>query len=242
MTQRQVIEYYQQKDRVEEYERMRFATIGGRLVEEKEKSIVQKFSNAASKGNVLDLGTGTGRIAASVQSKMKVGIDSSKSMLQKARKKKIKYVVCSDLQHLPFNDATFTAAIAIRVFIREKDLLPLFSEAARVLREEGCFIFDTSNKFSLGIFLNLLSQEPRHEMFLGNEIVRMLKMSSFKIFQAEPAFIIPRGFYQKINSNLVRVLWKIDSMALKTGLRRIACTHFWRASRANRKRNGGRTN
>ncbi len=225
-----VVKHYRQRDKVQKYDITRFSTSGGRLVEQKEQEIVQKFSTRiASHGSLLDLGTGTGRMAVSIQSNMKVGVDSSFPMLQKAKNKNLD-VICCDLLHLPFRRATFSIAIAIRVLIREKKLLSVFRETARVLGEGGCFVFDTSNKCSVGRFLNFFSQEPKHEMFLSTEITRMLKMSSFKDVQMESAFMIPRGLYQKIDGQLVRALWKIDTIALKTRLKQIACTHFWKSS------------
>jgi ubiquinone/menaquinone biosynthesis C-methylase UbiE len=230
LTRRGVVHYYQQREKAEEYERLRFATTGGKLVETREKDIVIRFSETVSpEESILDLGTGTGRIAAAISGSTKVGIDTSTSMLRKAKRGKLD-VVCSDLQHLPFRDATFSTAVAIRVFIREKTPLRSFKETARVLKEGGCFIFDTSNKSSIGRFLNRLSKEPKHDTFSRNEIVMMLKASSFKVTQVEPAFMIPRGIYQKTNSDVIRILWKLDRKILKTKLNKIACTFFWRAN------------
>jgi len=229
LTQREVVRYYRQEVKVKNYERARFSTTGGRLVDEVEKGIIMRFSGGSDrKGRVLDLGTGTGRVAALICNRSKVGVDSSLPMVREARRRKLD-VVCSHLGYLPFKGDSFSTAIALRVFIREKDPLQLFKETARVLGEGGCLVFDTSNRFSVGFLLNQFSQEPKHNTFSAKEVRTMLRMSSFKNTQKEPAFILPRGIYQRINSKLAQVLWKIEKTLLKTILNRAACTHFWRA-------------
>lgn len=229
MTQRKVVQYYRQELKVKNYERARFFTLGGRLVDEAEKDIIMRSSGGSDrKGRILDLGTGTGRVAALMYNHCVVGVDSSLPMIREAKRKKLD-VVCSHVGHLPFRDGSFSTAIALRVFIRERNPLQLFKETARVLEEGGCLIFDTSNRFSAGLLLNQFSQEPKHNVFATKEVETMLRMSSFTNAQKESAFILPRGIYQKINGKLAQVLWRIEKALLKTSLNRSACTHFWRA-------------
>lgn len=232
MSREEVVEYYRKHFVVDSYERKRFFTIGGKLVDRKEKDIVSKFAvhtcEDLENDWILDLGTGTGRIAAWFKSKKKIGVDSSITMLKEARKKGLEVIYC-DMQHLPFRDGTFSTAVAIRVFIRISSLMPFFKEIARVSREGGRFIFDTSNRFGIGYIFRRFTQEPSHVTLPKKEVQKCLKLASFNILRIEPHFIIPRGIYQKINGIFVRVLWQIDNILLKTILRRIASTFFWKA-------------
>lgn len=229
MTSKDVIFHYQQYDKTKKYYTDRFSTLGGKLVNSMEKAIVKSFfKKAINNEKILDLGTGTGRIAAWFQTE-KVGVDSSIPMLKQAKRTGLD-VVCSDIKHLPFRNATFSTIIAVRVFIRVEQPLLIFKEVARVLSNRGRFIFETSNKCSIGYFINRFSQEPPHTMFSRNGMQRYLLSTAFKIVDIKPSFIVPRGFYQKIDSILLDLLWFIDRLFLKTRLSRMACTLFWQAN------------
>jgi len=231
LTRQDVISYYRQDNKTKKYRKDRFLTLGGKLVNSIEKAIILGFfgKNMNNEG-VLDMGTGTGRVAVWLPSE-KVGIDSSISMLKKARRAGLD-VVCSDIQYLPFKTATFSTVIAVRVFIRVKSPLPVFTEVARVLRNGGHFIFDTSNKYSIGYLINRFSQEPPHSMFSRKDMQKCLQLAAFQIVNIKPFFIIPRGIYQKINWGFIMKLLYLERLLLKTKLSQIACTLFWQTSLA----------
>jgi len=226
MTCQDVIFYYRQDDKTKKYHKDRFSTFGGKLVNSIEKAIILGFFKKNMENEkVLDMGTGTGRVAMWLQGE-KVGVDSSISMLKKAKKAGLD-VVCSDIRFLPFKTATFSTVIAVRVFIRVKSPLPVFKEVARVLGKGGHFIFDTSNKYSIGYFINRFSREPPHSLFSRNDIQKYLRLATFKIFKIKPFFLVPRGVYQKIKWRFIIRLWYIERLLLKTKISQIACTLFW---------------
>jgi SAM-dependent methyltransferase len=226
MSRRAVLEYYQQEIKVEDYRKDRFLTLGGILVNGIEKAVVLSFSEGAkNQGRVLDAGTGTGRVALWFEGE-RVGIDSSVPMLKKATETGLD-VVCADFSALPFKSNSFSTVIALRVFIRVKSPLTVFREVARVLRSGGHFIFDTSNKCSVGYITNWLSQEPPHNLFLRGDIKKLLQLVAFNVVETAAFFLIPRGVYQKINRVAILKLWRIERLLLKAKLGQLACTIFW---------------
>lgn len=232
MTYRKVIEYYRGGSIVGSYDKQRFSTLGGKLVDKKERMIVLNFASSARDDSdrrwILDLGTGTGRVAKWFKGEKRIGVDSSIAMLRKAKKKGLE-VICCDILYLPFHSAVFSLVVAIRVFIRVNYLLPFFEEVARVLQKKSWFIFDTSNKPSVGHILRSFAREPTHTLFTKKEVQSALKITSFSVVEAKPCFVLPRGLYQKINETFVFKLWYMDNILLESGLCSIASTFFWKA-------------
>jgi SAM-dependent methyltransferase len=110
---------------------------------------------AAADGAVLELGTGTGRIAVPVarHGTRLVGIDRSASMLARARDKIARArlsrrlrLVRGDVRALPFSDAHFGLVMApygiLQSLVRERDLRATLSSVARVLKTGGRFGID----------------------------------------------------------------------------------------------------
>jgi len=64
LTRQDVISYYRQDNKTKKYRKDRFLTLGGKLVNSIEKAIILGFfgKNMNNEG-VLDMGTGTGRVA-----------------------------------------------------------------------------------------------------------------------------------------------------------------------------------
>jgi len=94
---------------------------------------------------VLDLGTGTGAVAARVADRFPdadvVGIDVAESMIDEARRNvggRVRFQV-ADASRLPFPDATFE-------LVTLGNMIPFFNEVARVTAPGGRAIFS----FSIG--------------------------------------------------------------------------------------------
>ena len=105
----------------------------------------------ASRGPVLELGCGTGRVSiplarAGVDL---VGIDRSAAMLDRLRTRRRSLslgVVRGDIRHLPFEDAAFSTVIApygiLQSLLRDRDLKATLGAVARVLERGGTFGLD----------------------------------------------------------------------------------------------------
>lgn len=89
-------------------------------------------------GRLLDLGCGTG-VAIPVLERLGwsvVGVDVSEEMLERARARGAD-VLRFDGRTLPFEDASFDAAVAIWIHTDVDDFAAVLREAARVLRPES---------------------------------------------------------------------------------------------------------
>jgi SAM-dependent methyltransferase len=110
---------------------------------------------AAADGPILELGTGTGRVALPVARNGTpiVGIDRSESMLARARAKLPRArrrahvrLVRGDIRQLPFPAAHFALVMApygiLQSLVRERDLAATLASVARVMRPGGRFGID----------------------------------------------------------------------------------------------------
>lgn len=114
-----------------------------------------------SKGSVLELGCGTGRISLPLARAgvNVVGIDRSEQMLARAakrlaaqrkreggRKKKRLHLLRGDIRYLPFEPASFKTVLApygiLQSLVRDKDLTATLASVASVLAPGGLFGVD----------------------------------------------------------------------------------------------------
>src|SRR5437870_6669866 len=85
-------------------------------------------------GTILDVGIGTGRFAEYFNNSgfNVVGIDVSRSMMAKAREKRLRNLVQADAHCLPFRDRVFDGAIMIHVLHLLRDWVQVIGEVGRV--------------------------------------------------------------------------------------------------------------
>lgn len=100
--------------------------------------------------SALDLGTGTGRVAVLFhKAGLTVhGLDISAEMLDSCRWKGLDNLTQHDLTDTPYPYASgsFDHVTCLGVLPFLRDPSPVFSEAARVLRTDGCFAFMTLDR------------------------------------------------------------------------------------------------
>ena len=108
------------------------------------------------RGRILELGAGTGRLTlplARIAGKRVIGIDMSMPMLSRAIEKRRRLlkskrpsVFLGDIRALPFAAGSFELVIApygmLQSMTRERDLLRVMGEVARVLKPGGVFGVD----------------------------------------------------------------------------------------------------
>jgi SAM-dependent methyltransferase len=93
-------------------------------------------------GELVDVGCGTGGYAAGLAERgwTVTGVDHSEDMLRRARAKGVQ-AVRSEAAALPFEDASFDAAISIFTHTDVDDFAGLVREVARVLRPGSPFVY-----------------------------------------------------------------------------------------------------
>lgn len=98
------------------------------------------IAELAVKGNVLEIGVGTGRIANPVAAAgcRVIGIDISLNMLNEVGENL--RLLQGDMHRLPFPDNFFDAVLAVHVLHLSRDWQQVIREIARVLRPDGVLI------------------------------------------------------------------------------------------------------
>ena len=102
-------------------------------------------------GRCLDVGCGTGLATEAVAELgwSAVGVDLSEDMLETARGRGLE-VVHGSAKELPFDDATFDAAVSSQTHIDIDDFAAAMSETARVLRPEAPLVYIGSHPCFMG--------------------------------------------------------------------------------------------
>jgi len=131
------------------YDSQRFGCRCGSIINDVELSIVREL--VAQNGNVLDVGTGTGRFATILASASTttVALDSSRQMIsisvakgeQSERSRQVSYLV-GDGASLPFSSRSFDAVISVKLLSHFSEIDPFISEMSRVLKTGGRLITD----------------------------------------------------------------------------------------------------
>lgn len=95
-----------------------------------------------ARGSLLDVGCGTGSYAAGLAERGwdVTGIDASEDMLRRARAKGVA-AIHADATALPFEDASFDAAVSIFTHTDVDDLAGFLREVVRVLRPAAPFVY-----------------------------------------------------------------------------------------------------
>jgi len=161
-----------------------------------ELEAIKKVLPNKSKG--LEIGVGTGRFAAPLG--IKYGIDTSKKMLEIAKKRGIE-VKLGRGEKLPFANATFDYVAIIITLCFVKDHCKVLTEARRVLKKKSKIIIGIIDKNSfLGKFYqrkkSIFYKQAR--FFTVKEATRLLRETGFIRF----------SYYQ----TLFKVPDKIDSI------------------------------
>jgi ubiquinone/menaquinone biosynthesis C-methylase UbiE len=114
-------------------------------------AFVRIVKNNGSFCSAIDIGSGTGRITASIAplvSRM-VAVDFSQQSLRVLNSKKIEGCsgLCADVSYIPFRDSIFDLAVSCQVLplMQFYELLTTLREVNRILKQQGLFVFSVYN-------------------------------------------------------------------------------------------------
>ncbi len=127
------------------YDADRFGNSYGRFIDAQEHAFLAHIFQNNEYRQVLDVGCGTGRFLEYATH----GLDVSAAMLAVARlKHPEKNLVQADAFATPFEDETFDAALSMHMVmhLEATDLERLLTEMHRILKTNGCFVFDFPSK------------------------------------------------------------------------------------------------
>lgn len=135
---------------------------------------------------ILDIGTGTGRIARKIiscSSANVIGVDINKSQIKIANKKKKmlkRYantydLVVADGQHLPFKGCSFDSTVCIRTLKYFSDYKLGLAEISRVLKNHGKAVLSLSNILSVDLILLRLKMLAYKRLFNFRRALQIFK-------------------------------------------------------------------
>ena len=142
----------------------------------------------------LDIGSGTGRLAAHVNSIPGAKVSASDialTMLCKAREKHGNSfsLTAADCCHLPFRDGVFDSAGSSLALQWAQDLELAFTEAARVLKPGGLFVFSTLGPATLWELRDCYKAHRAVEFKDRASIESILKASGLEVISIEASVI-----------------------------------------------------
>jgi demethylmenaquinone methyltransferase / 2-methoxy-6-polyprenyl-1,4-benzoquinol methylase len=169
-----------------------------------------------AKGNVLEVGAGTGEISRELAKNHKVvATDISPNMVTEIKKKlNIDAIVC-DAEHLPFEDASFDTVVAGEVIYYMDHPAQFIREARRVLRPEGRFLLTSANnktKFydriramlrKVGLSHMYFDDKIRHFTTV-NKLSSQLKNAGFSVLNVYKIMPVPIAAFKTLNKILER--------------------------------------
>lgn len=142
--------------RSDRYERDAFDGAGLAHVSERELVAIDSALARADAPQVLDIGSGTGRVVRRLLANGAVvtGMDGAANMVATVRQAHPEVAMSQGLlgDPLPFADASFDAVVSLRVIKYLTDWTVALSEISRVLRPGGIVVLEVANNRSLARF------------------------------------------------------------------------------------------
>jgi SAM-dependent methyltransferase len=216
--------FYSQPAVTATYEQQRFGGASGARVNEREIELALGLLPAV--GSVLDLATGTGRLARAIADRGQpvVGLDYSPSMAAMAAGRGVPTVV-GDGFALPFAGGSFDAVVSLRFAFHYAELAPLLREMRRVARPGAALVFDTYTwspraLIPLGAqrWGGLVHLHPRHE------VARVGAALGLRLNRAESCFLFSPYVYRLAPLPLERAFEAIERHVPQS----LLCRVFWK--------------
>lgn len=160
---RNLKEYYDKKNVVQSYEKIRLNTIFKNANHAAELRIINNYLKNEGNIHLLEIGIGSGRVTRNLEFTGRgTGVDSSPNMLAHTssivRDKNWKFL-WMNIMNLDFKESTFDAVITIRVIrhFNDADIRKALLQVKKVIKKGGLFIFDIPNsKYDSKIVANIL--------------------------------------------------------------------------------------
>jgi glycosyltransferase involved in cell wall biosynthesis/ubiquinone/menaquinone biosynthesis C-methylase UbiE len=211
---------YESEQSVSNYEKRRFGSYGGRLVNQKELRLISELTQIEDGNKILELGCGTGRLTELLAqgTSSLVSTDRSEAMIARC-KKKINNVnlIRSSVEDLPFKKEIFDTCISLRLIhhFRYDAINRILKQAKMCLKDNGIIVFNTTNIFGLSIlsaWTNLFQRKfAFHHYSNQKRIKQLLRNNAFKFIENRRIFFIPSFVFRFLKSKyLADILWGLN--------------------------------
>lgn len=188
-----------------DYEQAMFGTLGGKILSSIELSEVLRFLGPEPSQLILDVGTGSSRIAREIVLNNKanvIGIDVERSNIKSAKKRGgnlSRYeIVVADGHYLPFKEGSFDGAICIRALKYFPNYKQGIAEMSRILKSGKTFVLDLSSILGYEVILRhinrSLSARDSH-VFNPYKMRKLLKLHNFSVVDSVPLQKIPHKMW-----------------------------------------------
>jgi ubiquinone/menaquinone biosynthesis C-methylase UbiE len=195
------------------FDRRRFSgPIGTLVAGTQERLLVAALPDVAGQ-QVLDVGTGTGRAALALARRgaQVVGLDASAEMLRVARTRaqaeglEVRFVE-GDAHRLGYADASFDAAISLRVLMHTPDWRRCLAELCRVARAR--VVFDYPATMSAAALQSLArrvaaflgARTEAYRVLRDGDVERELARHGFLVAERHRQFVLPIALHKAIGS------------------------------------------
>jgi 2-polyprenyl-3-methyl-5-hydroxy-6-metoxy-1,4-benzoquinol methylase len=205
---------YAEPDTARRFDQTRFGGAVGQLVGAREAEAIARFAGPTAGCTILDVGTGTGRIAmflagsgASV-----TGLDASEEMLKVGRERAVAqhaavHFVVGDAHALNFPDRSFDVVVSSRLLMHTPRWRVCVKEMCRVARHR--VVVDYPSARSLALLQSLYrranyalggSTRQPYRVFLDRELASAFQENGFRLQSKERHFVLPVGLYKLFGS------------------------------------------
>ncbi len=208
----------------EEYDDIRLKDAREKDIFERETEIVTSFLKKSEKGRILDVACGTGRVFPHYEKRIIYGVDISKDMLKKAKKRFPKAILkTASAEKIPYKNNMFSVAITSRFTCHTPYYKKAISEMTRVVKPGGSIIVDFPNKHSLSYFptkIKLMTGKVKYyNLFKYSEVKEIAKENNLKIEEIKskaflPPRILPRSLHKItrfLNDNLADLFPRLST-------------------------------
>ena len=218
------------------YDEDRWETSAGRYINMTQKEIVLQKAKWHGK-KVLEIGAGTGRFSMEVGSRggTVFALDLAFSMLTTIRAKSnnqsdIK-LLQANAENLPFQSDAFDICICINTFSHMPSCDVVMNEVHRVLKQDGLFIFNFPNLFSVyfpfGLIVNIKKRSLQKGVYTRwykpREFTRAYRRNCFKLQNTQGEVHFPT----RTASFIVPILSFLDKAFRKSILKYVSPVIFY---------------
>ena len=196
-----------------QFDRTHFGGPIGQLVAEKEARVLLDFVGDLREKMVLDVGTGTGRVALALarQGAHVTGVDASLEMLKVARTRlaaaqmNVTFLP-GDAHALAFPDQSFDMAVSLRMLMHTIDWRNCLAELCRVARRRIVFDYPptwSAPALQVGMrrVMRLAGRNVETYRVISPTSVRsVLAANGFDVVELHRQFVLPIAFHKLIGS------------------------------------------
>lgn len=192
-----------------------FESPGGKVVSDIEKKICMNYLRPDVGMRILDIGTGTGRLAKELidRGAEVVGLDLNVMQISQTStgfqgiSTARFHGIAGDCQHLPFRDSSFEAIVCFRVLKYVPDYRLAIAEMGRMLRPGGRLVLEISNLYSWEVLLQIIERAKGLNptvlhFFRTKNVSKLLKQQNFEVISSAPTYKIPFFVWAHVRNRL----------------------------------------